>query len=330
MIPNEDNLKNTFYFTVSVLFALIVIASDQTRCFADEEERITTQKVFEYSLTGLKESAQSLAQRNEYLRNAIESMMQDDQKLEGDLNGVQVKKAEKLSRPVKRSDSFQKKQSGQNVVDQSLTLMQEQREALNKSQIAKQEREEDLKAQIAQLRSEIDQIKSNVNDLSSEKFVAIISKKDSLRQAIQETSQKNNETQKHLEQLQRTYSKPLKELAELKDRQSMLNDQVAVLDNDLKVILAQQADLKQEMESISGANKEKLSILTDAINELSLKKKEYESVLIQAKQKISEKNIDLLRMASEAEEMKRNKEVVIGENVALKQEFLQLEQQLDQ
>jgi len=295
---------------------------------------MNTDTIVEYSLQGLKGSAQQMADRNAWLVSQI-TQMKDQipalQKrltlLEGQKEKYQLLAGEDLtSRTLKKymgegKDKFPMLK-GRSEFQEEQRMLEEK---INQKEIESQ----NFKENKIKLQEEVNQFQYELGLLDTE--LKDVGKKDEWHDLIRTKEQslkRLKNAERSLVQLNGKFVKPEEQLRNLEQEQKNLQQHLGELENELNISFNQENDIRQEILKVRGLHAPRITQLNQDVEQLKLKVKEIEDTISQIHTKISEKKIQLGAAEYADTDLKKSLELITHENAALKTEMISLKENL--
>jgi len=295
-------------------------------------------QVLEVSLMGLRESANQVARRNEWLLSEIGIFRKNIQMLESDLQSLDSGKFHTLDRmPVlEEPPGFGQEAASHienkfNLLDREVNFLDQQQMQLHRKNTAKLRSEDEiyqvmdyLRQDIAQLHKEI-AAKSTPEDFENRGSGA---KNEDLKFLIEKSEDNLVSLRKELDRVQKKFGKPLKDFNTLYDQNSFLKEKLAISQDNYNKALAQEKKLTKELQEVKAQNEEYIAVLNKNMRKLESKQKKLEKVLKKAYRRIVQRDLDFTFNDEEFEQLMENLYVIKNENNMLKDEFFGLEDSL--
>lgn len=325
-------------FIVNKILTLILISGmvlSATFLWAAPPSRAAnTDYIVEYSLQGLKGSAQQMADRNAWLVSQI-TQMKDQMPalqqrlalLEGQKEKYQLLAGEDLTSRTLRKYMGEGKDKFPMLKGRS-EFLEEQRmleEKINQKEIESQ----NFKENKVKLQGEVNQLQYELGLLDTELKDGV--KKDEWQDLIRTKEQglkRLKNAGRSLVQLNGKFFKPEEQLKNLERQQKNLQRHLGELENELNISFNQENDLRQEILKVRGLRAPRITQLNQDVEQLKLKVKEMEDTISRANTKISEKRIQLGTAEYADTDLKKSLELITQENAALKKEMISLKDNL--
>lgn len=301
---------------------------------AEEERGVSSDYMVEYSLSGLKDSAQQMLDRNNWLSEHIRELQNQNLILQQQLAILEEKKNKLVFFAKNEKDVGLPFVEGDNQ-DGSLHFM--------KDLVQWQQEEKNLNDKISQKQNEIDKIKESAKqeeaDVKRLEYELNLVDKDlkdpkqqqeweellSARRRVEKSLANAHRT---LEGLETKATKPQQTLHELEIEQQKLKEKIGQMENNINVSLNEENDIKQDIFKIRNAHAQRINQLNSNVEALQVKINEFTATLSQAQAKLSTKVADL-SSPQDDQTTKRNLDTIKQENLALKEEILTLKETLD-
>ncbi len=295
---------------------------------------MNTNTIVEYSLQGLKGSAQQMADRNAWLvsqitqmKDQIPALQQRLTILEGQKEKYQLLAGDDLTSRTLRKYMGEGKDKFPMLKGRS-EFLEEQRmleEKINQKEIESQ----NFKESKIKLQEEVNQLQYEFGLLDTE--LKEVGKKDEWHDLIRTKEQslkRLKNAERSLVQLNGKFVKPEEQLRNLEQEQKNLQQHLGKLENELNISFNQDNDLRQEILKVRGLHAPRITQLNQEVEQLKLKVKEMEDTISQAHAKISEKRIQLGAAEYADTDLKKSLELITQENSALKNEMVSLKEDL--
>jgi len=295
---------------------------------------MNTDTIVEYSLQGLKGSAQQMADRNAWLvsqitqmKDQIPALQQRLTLLEGQKEKYQLLAGEDLtSRTLKKymgegKDKFPMLK-GRSEFQEEQRMLEEK---INQKEIESQ----NFKENKIKLQEEVNQFQYELGLLDTE--LKDVGKKDEWHDLIRTKEQslkRLKNAERSLVQLNGKFVKPEEQLRNLEQEQKNLQQHLGELENELNISFNQENDIRQEILKVRGLHAPRITQLNQDVEQLKLKVKEIEDTISQIHTKISEKKIQLGAAEYADTDLKKSLELITHENAALKTEMISLKENL--
>lgn len=294
-----------------------------------------TDYVVEYSLQGLKGSAQQMADRNAWLvsqmaqmKDQIPALQQRLAILEGQKEKYQLLTGDDLTSKTLRKYTGESKNKLPMLKGQA-EFLEEQKmleEKINQKEIENQ----NLKENKIRFQEEVNQLQYELGLLDAE--LKEVVKKDEWRDLVRTKEQslkRLKNAERSLAQLNGKFLKPEEQMKNLEREQKNLQQHLGELENELNISFNQENDLRQEILKVRGLHAPQITQLNQDVDQLKVRVKEMEDTISQARAKISEKKIQLSAAEYADTDLKRSLDLITQENSALKNEMISLKENLN-
>ncbi len=291
-----------------------------------------TDYIVEYSLQGLKDSAQQMANRNAWL---VSQMAQIDEQIPALRQRMTILEGQKEKYLLLEGDDLTsrtlKKYAGEDKLSAlkgQATLLEEQRmleEKIQRQEINNQRYKENkmqIEKEISQLQYELSLLKTEVKD-SFEK-----DHWNELVRAKEQSLKRLKNAERSLVQLNGRFSRPDERVRNLEFEQKRLQQRLGELENQLNISFNQDNELRQKILNVRSQYVPQINQLNQDLEQLKSKIKEMEDTITQVRNKISEKKLQLSAPGSTDKDLKRNLELITQENAVLKNEMISLKENL--
>jgi len=331
-IFNQGNviLKEAFFMKISlILFLSLLFIPSPCFSVSKEElnERLSPEKILEYSLKSLQKSAEEIKEKNysyefqirqlekkiEFLRRKMQLVGESEERYsKGKKQLYDFLDVDKKEVSYARIDSLQ--------LDREFNDVAETQESFQEKL---QKREADgnrIKDQIENLEEEIDQLNGRIKALSD-----FLGDKDhekerkKLVRRIEASAKRVRNAERNLGQSRKRYAKPLKYIDSLKEKYDYLKRQVTSLEDEIKKEMETEKALKDEIENFDDTKKEKMKKYDEDIVKLKGRRKELLNILEEIRKKLRDSEIDVDSYEKEIRQLKDNLSVIKKENVSLKE-----------
>ncbi len=302
--------------------------------WAQHSSRSTdTNYVVEYSLMGLKNSAQQMADRNAWLVSQINQLKEQlpalQQRLsvfEGEKEKLQLLSQDNLSSQTLKK--YVTASKGNALIKDQAGMNQEQ-QILEQKINEKESESQTLKESKATLEDDIHKLEYELNLLNVE--VKASPKKDDWQDLVRQREQglkSLRNAQRTLSQLEGQDNKPLVQIKSLEAEQKSLQNRLGQLENDINISFNQDNDVQQQILNVRGQHAQRMTQLNQEVDQLKQKLQEMENTLSQARTKIKEKNISLNTQENADKDLQQSLNLINQENMALKGEISSLKESL--
>lgn len=294
-----------------------------------------TDSVVEYSLQGLRDSAQQMVNRNQWLKSQIIQMKDQLPALKQRLEILegQKEKLELLSQDNYSSRVLKKYTSNHNlessVMKTQYGFEQEIKDLERKIQLEEEknqrfkEEKSSLDADIKQKEHELSLLKEEMKDqsLKTEWQTLVYQKEQRLKSLAN--------ARKTLNKLEMEHSKPQEQMRMLENEQKNLQNRIGQLENAMNISLNQENDIRQQILNIRAENIQKMAKLNQDMDQLKLKLKQIQDTLSKAQEKIQNKQIQLTSEGYSDKDLKQSIDLMTKENISLKEEMGMLSNKLN-
>ncbi len=314
------------------------LCSGSSLAWAQQKRDIPVNQILESSLTSLKDSAQKVQERNQWLSLETQRLQNEIKEYKKDLEKLEEGRS-KLTAGVAQQDQLL------NHVSKEATLVEKGVKRLNKdiNQLTAEEKDieakieanrqgyQEIKNQIESRQKEISQLKERGVTLSN-----MLSGKDSniekekLLKSIEASKKNVGFAQKKLKQLAGERDRPLTMISDLEKKQKLLKEQLSGLEQEYGFILEEEKNVINNIENVKKEKETQLPQLTEEVNQLKVKSNELEDVLSKAKAKLKESELNLANGELEESQLRQNLTVIKKETIGLKDELLSLGKTLEQ
>ncbi len=327
---NIKNFKNLFFLIVSFFLSLSIA----NVCYAQSFKHASTNKVLEFSLKSLKESAKELEEKNKWLITVMREMKQQIGQMRYDMEVLEKKKKNlanslevvTLSLSREKEETSLAKQ-GMDRIEQQVFSLQKEKDIYQNQVDARISQEKEINEKIMVLKEDVLKIDSEMSEKKSELFQES-PQKEIVTLALTESKEKIRKLGKEIDVLERKFGKPLRDVVKHREKKNRLQVKFKSLEKDYQTILGDIDALEEEIESKKSQKAQTIGMLTSEIKLLKSKSKELEKVLFQANRKLKGVSLNSSDIKKHHQRLERNVSLVKKENISLQKELSLLKKKL--
>jgi chromosome segregation ATPase len=299
-------------------------------------QHVETNDIVEYSLMGLKQSALNLSERNSQLIENIDSMQQEQLRLQQQLTILQSKKerlellSEDHSSVALKSMHLNSDERSPLALEKELVELRQEESALNRNLKKNEEEYNEVRMHSDQLQKELKDLQGQVGLLDSQfKKSNLNSEWEKAIRAKKESEQSLSHAKQALNDLEKQNAKPLNTLKELQEKRNGLMKRIQTASSELSLSLKEENEIKSGIIQFRKNQDERIQTIDNEIADLKKKEGILSTTLAEAKDKIEEKNLKFSEAVLPEEQLKKNLDTITKENVALKEKMISLEERLE-
>ncbi|MBP9855406.1 MAG: hypothetical protein KBD53_11120 [Candidatus Omnitrophica bacterium] len=286
-----------------IIFVFITAVMLVKAVFAETDWHVPSQDSLSISLNGLRQSAQDMAERNNWLKS--------------ELNVLEMK-----------IESYQKQMSAPYGQERNKDIQLRAENAvwpkLEERMISKSQEEEKLLKEVALVTSEIQQLNKLIMQ-EQDKQVAP-AEPEEVKLAVLQASVKD--LQNRIKAFNKDHSKSLGRLDILKEKNALLKQKVTLLTDYYEKAEANKKEISTDLEGMDGKNAKLIEEINKEISELRTEGDSLDGVLKEANNKIHEKRIDFNITEEEIDLLGDNLHFMEKENNVLKEKVNRAEENL--
>ncbi|VAX37713.1 hypothetical protein MNBD_UNCLBAC01-167 [hydrothermal vent metagenome] len=303
-----------------------------------QEHFIPTDRLLEFSLMSLKESARETALNNEELFSQSELLKEKIQHLHEELNSLDKKKQRLLSQ-MKQYDGFLAGESeqvlsvenGLKQLQGNVVRVQQQNKILEDHVKLKKQTMKNTQDKITQIVQDIKGFKYKKYDIVDIDDSDVIGKGFILKRSIEETKEELFKIEKQISYFERKHMGPLNTIEKLKQKHEGLKEQQNIFQEALTRAIKEGQKIEGETESVEEQSAQQEKQLVLDIKGLRGRYQQLTKNLVQAEKKLKARKLNLLDGEESAErELQGNISVIKEEKFSLKKKISSLRKTLRQ
>jgi len=327
---------NKKYFSHGLFIGVILFL--MTAAGVAQGSEMGSNATLESSLKRLRESVDEVKKENEMFALKIDIFRNKIKASQEELKSLEEQKQDISMREV-TDDPVVDQSKEKALLDQKTQRFQKEILALEAQviqweadlNVAKKKNHE-AEAQVTALSSETKALKEKLQSIN-----ALLEKKESqgeekeLSRSINEGQKRLGKSKKQHDKLKKKVTKPVQRIKELEKQEKLLKQRLTIRGDEYQVALEEEKEKRADIKKIEDQNKEIISELDKEIEKLRERRKELDSILLNAKKKfegnffVSEEN----DVHEEDRQLKKNLDFIVNENRTLQEEFDKLQKELE-
>ena len=318
IIKSKKRIRTIRFILFAAFYVFLwVICCNNHFAFAQSGGSYSTNKELAVGLKALRESADEMVKRNNWLSSESEAL-QKEMKYLG---------AEHIMLEGKKGDSFAKKE----VVDinkrSDYIKFGETLEVLDKERSERKYQENELNNLVAKAKNEISRLKSKISNISgSGEIIKLHEQMIEFERLIKQSENNLFIAQKELEQLKNKKLKPVRRVDGLKDKNNSFKQRMVILKDELEIARVEKESLQSDLDNVEQYKKDRLSQLDEKISKLEDRERELESIVSKAEKKLGGSRLDFVENTQQEDQLEEDLKLLLRENSALKKRITTLEE----